>query len=115
MGRHRKCQPHIHTRGVVLHGRIQKLLHLGKGDNLVEFLADFAPSHAQDGAVQENVLASRQLRVKPGADFEEACDTSPNHSPPLRRLGNAAEDLEKSALAGAITTNDAEDLAPTNL
>jgi hypothetical protein len=49
--------------------------------------------------------------VKTGPDFEKARHTASDHGTPLRRFGDAVEDLEERALAGAVAANDAEDLA----
>src|SRR5207302_698174 len=48
-------EPHIHTGGVALHGRVEELLDAGEGDDLVELPRDLAASHAEDAAVQVNV------------------------------------------------------------
>ena len=52
-----KGEPHIHARAVALDRRVEKFLDLGKGDDLVELRPDLRPRHAQDGAVQIDVLA----------------------------------------------------------
>ena len=62
-------QPHMHAAAVAFHRCVQKLLHLGKRHNLIEFLPYLRPAHAQNRAVQENIFASGQFRVKAGAHF----------------------------------------------
>ena len=52
--------------------RIEKPLDLGKSDDLVELLADLRPRHAEDRAVEIDILAAGQFRVKAGADFQQA-------------------------------------------
>src|ERR1700680_5043678 len=49
--------------------------------------------------------------MKAGPDFEQAGDAATEHPPPLGRFGDAAEDLQERALARAIATDDADDLA----
>src|SRR5437868_3279803 len=115
MGGHREGEPYIHPRGIAFDGRVEKLLDLGKSDDLVELLRDLAPVHAEDRAVQKNVLASGELRVKAGPDFEKARHTPVEHDSSLGRLGDPAENLQQCALAGAIVAYDAENLAPLNL
>jgi hypothetical protein len=70
-GRDREGQPHVHAGGIALHGRVEELLDLGESDDVVELGSDLAPLHAEDRAVQEDVLAAAQLLVKAGADLEQ--------------------------------------------
>ena len=74
MRRHREGKPHIHAAGVALDRRVEELLHLGEGHDLVEFSSNLAPGHAEDGAVEKDVLAAGQFRMKAGADFKQARD-----------------------------------------
>ena len=53
--------------------------------------------------------------MKAGTDLEQARDASAQRHAPFRRLGDAAQDLEKRALAGAVAADDAEDFAPLDL
>ena len=53
--------------------------------------------------------------MKAGADLEQACDTSPELHPPPGRLGDAAEDFEERALAGAVAADDAQYLPALDL
>jgi hypothetical protein len=49
--------------------------------------------------------------MKPCAHFEQAGDTAFNADPSLSRFGDAAQYLQQGALAGAVPTNDANDIA----
>src|SRR5262249_29661749 len=80
-----------------------------------EFAFDFALCHPEDRAVEENVLTAGQLRVKPGADFEQARDTSVQHNPAPGRFSNATQDLEKRALAGSVAPDNAQYLTAIHL
>ncbi len=53
--------------------------------------------------------------MKAGADFEQAGDAAAQGDAPLGRLGDAGQDLEQRALAGAVAADDAEDLALAHL
>ena len=64
MCRDRERQAHIHPAAVALHGRVEKLLDLGKRHDLVELPSDLLPGHSEDGAVQIDVLATGQLWVE---------------------------------------------------
>ena len=83
MGGDREGQPDIHARGVALHRRVEELLDLGKGDDLVELASDLASRHAKDGAVEEDILAAGQLGMEAGADLEEAGDAAANSTRPV--------------------------------
>src|SRR5690242_21565815 len=61
---HSECEPDLHARGEALYRSIQKLLHSGKGDNLVKLLRDLASCHPKDRAVQKDVFAAGQLRMQ---------------------------------------------------
>ena len=61
---------------VALDRRVEELLDLGEGDDLVELARDLARRHAEDRAVEEDVLAAGELGVKAGADLEQAADAA---------------------------------------
>ena len=63
-------------RGIALDRRVEEFLDLGEGDDLVELPADLGAAHAEDGAVEIDVLAAGQLGMKAGADFEQARDAA---------------------------------------
>ena len=111
MRRDGEGEAHIHAGGIALDRRVEELLDLGKGDDLVEFPADLGAAHAEDRAVEIDVLAAGQFGMKAGADFQQARDAAAQGDAPGGRLGDAAEDLEQRALAGAVAADDAEDLA----
>src|SRR5262249_24056533 len=108
MRRHRERQPHIHPARVPLDGRVEELLDLGEGDDLVELSRAPRPPHAQDRAVQHHVTAPGELRVEPGPDLEEARHAPTQMDPPRGRLGDPAEDLQEGRLAGAIPADQPE-------
>ena len=68
---HREGEAYVHAARIVLHRGVDKLLDLGEGDDLIELARDLRPPHAQDGAIQKDVVAAGQFRVKSRADFEE--------------------------------------------
>ena len=76
MGGDGEGQAHVHAAGVALDRRVEKALDLGEGDDFVELAADLGAAHAEDGAVEEDVFAAGQLRMKAGADFEQAADAA---------------------------------------
>src|SRR5215469_11610087 len=103
-------KPNIHARRVALNRRVEKFLDLREGDNLIKFTADFRAGHAEDRAIQVDILAPGQFRMKAGADLQQACDAPINCDPAFRRLGYAGEDLEESAFASAVSADYAQHL-----
>ncbi len=73
----------------MLHRRVDELLHLGKGDDLVELGLDLGSPHAEDRTVQEDVLAPRELGMKAGAHVEQRPDATEQLRPALGGLGDA--------------------------
>ena len=53
--------------------------------------------------------------MKAGADLQEGADPTAHDDLALRWVGDAGEDLEDGALAGAVPADDAEDLAALDL
>jgi len=53
--------------------------------------------------------------VEAGADLQEGTDPAPHDDLALGRVGNAGEDLEEGALAGAVPADDAEHLTALDL
>ena len=84
MGGDGEGEADVHARGVALDRGVEEFLDLGEGDDLVEFAADLGAGHAEDGAVQVDVLAAGQFGVKAGADFEQAGDPAVDRRPGLR-------------------------------
>src|SRR5246127_1372346 len=99
----------------MLDWRIEELLDLGEGDDLVEFAFDLDPAHAEDRAVQEDVFATGQFGMKSGANLEQAGHTASKYHPPSRRFGDAAQDLEQRAFARAVAADNSQDLALLDL
>ena len=77
-------KPDVHSRRIVLDRRIEKFFDFGKGDDLIELLADFPLRHPENGAVEKNVLPSGELGMEAGADLEQARNASPQNDPALR-------------------------------
>ena len=103
-----KRQAHVHAGGVALDRRVEELRDLGELDDVVELAPDLGARHAEDGAVQVDVLAAAELGVEARADLEQAADAAVDLDPALGRLGDAREDLEQGALAGAVAADDAD-------
>ena len=109
--RHRKRQPHEHAAGVVLHRRVDELLELGERDDRVELADDLRAEHAEDGAVQEHVFPAGQLGMKAGADFQQARHAAGEIDVALGGRRDPRQHFQQRALAGAVGSDDADDLA----
>src|ERR1017187_1758575 len=75
---HSEGEAHIHAAGVAFHRSIQKSLDVSKGNNLVEARANLSAAHSQNRAVEENVFAPGQFRMKSGADFQQRSNAAVN-------------------------------------
>jgi hypothetical protein len=106
-----KGEAQIHAAGIMLNRRVNKLLHFGKRHDLVELARDLDARHAENRAVQINIFASRQLRMKARADFKQAADAPVQLDASGRRLGDAREQFEQSGFARAVSADDADHLA----
>ena len=106
--RHGEGHPHVHADRVVLDRRVDEALELGEGDDLVDLAADLASGHAEDGAVQVDVLESGQFGMEAGADLEQRADPALQQDLAARRLGDAGDDLEQGRLSCTVAPDQAE-------
>src|SRR3982751_3959991 len=82
--RHGEGEPYVHAGGVALYGCIEEPLHIGESNDLVEFAANLAAAHSQNGAVHEDILASGKVGMKSRSNLQEACKTAAHSYAPLR-------------------------------
>ena len=82
--RDREREADVHAARVALHGRVDELLDAGELDDLVEALLDLAALHAEDRAVQVDVLAAGELLVEARPDLEQAADAAADLGPARR-------------------------------
>src|SRR6202030_918807 len=71
-------ETHIHSAGITFHRRVEESFHFGEGDDLIELPFDLSARHSEDCAVQEDVFATGQFRMKTSSDFEKRSDTTIN-------------------------------------
>ena len=96
------------------------MLHLGEGHDFVELCGDLGPRHAEDRAVEEDVLAAGQLGVKARADLEQARRPASQPDHPAGRLGDPGEDFSSVLLPAPLrpmmpTTSPVLDVEVTSL
>ena len=70
-------------------------------------LCDLAPGQAEHDAVDEDVLAAGDFRVKAGAELDEGGDPPVDRDRAGRRFRDAGNDLERRALPGSVPADDA--------
>ena len=92
-------------------GRVDELVHFGERHDFVELLLNLGFSHAEDRPIQKDVLPAGQLVVESGAHFEQRAHAAANLREATGRFGNFRQNLEQRALAGAVATDDAHDIA----
>ena len=71
---HGEGEAHEHAGGVALDRGVEELGDLGELDDVVELAPDLRPRHAQDGAVEVDVLAAAEFRMEARAHLEQAAD-----------------------------------------
>ena len=111
----REAQPHPHAARVALDRRVHELRDVGELDDALHRRIDFPLLHAEDRAVQIDVLATRELIMESRSHLEQGTDPSSNIHPTRGRVGDPRQDLEERALASAVATDDPEDLAALDL
>ena len=112
---HGKGEPHVHPAAVMLHGRIEKAIDAGEGDDGVELLANLGAPHAEDGAVEEDVLATSQLLIESGADFQKAPHAAIEIHFAMSHLRDPGQNLQQRAFSGAVSADEAEHFAASNV
>src|SRR5690242_10219600 len=111
MGRDRKGQTHIHATRVALDWSLDKPFDLRERNDFIELAVDLRFPHAKQSAAEIDVFAPGQLWVEASADLEKTANAAVDLSPALRRLDDSRQNLQQRTLAGAIWTDDAEDLS----
>src|SRR5690606_41240939 len=94
---------------------LDELLDAIDRDDLVVAPGEHLARHAEDRAVEVDVLLARELGVEPRADLQERPDAAVELDAPASRGGDAREDLEERRLAGAVAPDDPERLAVRHL
>ena len=108
-------QAHHHPGRVVLELEVHELAQLGEVEDGVEPLARLALGEAEQHPVDHAVLARAQLGVEAHAELDERGQPARHPNRPLVRPVDAGEDLEQAALAGAVLSDDPEELALVNV
>ena len=110
MRSNREGETRLHAAGIALYGRVDESLDAGKIDDLVKFAVDFHPAHAENGTVEKYIFPAAEFGVKSGADLKQRAGSASQANFAGRRGGDLGDDLEKRALAGAVPSDNADDL-----
>ena len=107
----REPETNEHPARVDLDRRIDEFADPREVDDPVHRGVDLPPGHAQDGAVEPDVLASRQLPVEPGSELEQCRDATTDHDAPARGSVDPGQHLQGGRLPRAVVTDQAEGAA----
>src|ERR671924_56386 len=111
MGSNREGQPYFHTAGIMLHGCVKKPFHFRERNDLIKLGLDLRLLHPQDSAVEVDVLSSRQLGMKAGANLQQASHTAVDVCRTMRRCRDARQYLEQCTFSRAVRSNNTEHFA----
>src|SRR6185436_4581322 len=92
----------------MLHRRVDEFFNFGEGNDLVEIAFNFRSGHSQDCAVEVDVLAASQFRMKTSAHFQQAGNAPVDFDPAGGGLRYSREHLEQGRLARAVSADDAD-------
>jgi len=106
-----ECEPNVHAAGIALDRGVEEPLYFSEGDDLIELLSDLVLAHAEDDTIQKDILASGELWVEPGADFEKAGHSPADGDHASGWFGDAAEYFQQRGFARAVAPNDADAVA----
>src|SRR6185369_16798847 len=104
----REPEPHVHARRVVLNRRVDERLEPGEPDDVVEAGVELLLRHAEDGAVQVDVLTPGELGMEAGAELEQRRDLPRCGDPPTFRPQDAGDALQQRALARSVLADQPE-------
>lgn len=64
-----ECQAHIHSGRIGAHRVIDKLLQLGKGDDLFQARIDFFLGKPENSGINIDIFPAAHIRMEPGAQL----------------------------------------------
>ena len=111
VGGYCKAEANVHAAAVAFYRGVDVAFYPGKVNDFVKLAGDFFFGHAEDGPVEVDVFAAGKVGVKAGAYFEQAGYPAPHGNAAGSGFGDAAQQFEQGAFAGAVAANDAEHFA----
>ena len=97
--RDREPEAHVHPGRVRSYRPVDGVLQLGERDDLVEPLPDLGSAQALHRAVEEHVLAPREVGMEAGAELEQAADAPARGHAPASRLDDPRDEPQQRRLA----------------
>ena len=95
-------------------GAVDERADLGEVDDAVEARGNVAPPQAEQRAVEDDVLAAGQFRVKAADQVEDGRHASADAYPAAARPQHPRHDAQQRRLARAVRADHAERLAGLN-
>jgi hypothetical protein len=111
MHREREAEAHVHARRVGPDRQVDERLELRERDDLLQVLGDVAPSEPVDRRVQEDVLATRQLRLEACAELEQGADRTDHAQTPAARPQDARDEPQERRLPGPVPADQPDRLS----
>src|SRR6185437_3736766 len=93
---------------------IQEGANTGEVHYAVQLGADLIAAHAENRAIQVDVLSSSQLRMETSPHFNQRGQPASDLDLPVRRSGNTGQQLEDGALPRTIVPNDSDRFATSH-
>jgi len=111
VGRRREPEAQRHPGREVLHRHAREPPDAREAQDRVDPLLHPAARVAEQGAVQQDVVAGGELAVEPGAEVRERRHRAAHLDAPGGRRVDAGDHRHQRALAGAVVADDADALA----
>jgi hypothetical protein len=100
--RNRKPQPGVHPTRITFHGSVNEFGDAGEIDDLVEPPGDLAALHSHNRALQEHVLASCEIGMKPCRDLNQRSDPAVHLAHTACGPEDSCQELEGGGLASPV-------------
>ena len=81
-----------------------------KADDVVKLPFHFAAVHAEDGAVEKDVVPTGELGMKTSSHFEKTADPPPDPHQPRRWCCDSRDDFEQGRFSRAVGSDDCNGL-----
>ena len=104
-----------HPRRIGPYRAVDRVLELGEGDDLVEALPDVRAAEPVDRTVQEDVLAPREIGMKPGSELEQRADPSLRANASRCGLDDSGDDAQQRGLSRPVSSDEPDRLAAGNV
>ncbi len=104
-------EAHDHAAAVRFDRLIEEVTDLGEGGDGLDLGVDLGAGEAEDGGVEVDVFASRELGVEAGAEFEQGGDASLDRHYAGGRTECGGDELEQRAFARAVAADEADAFA----